>query len=306
MKVLGVSAGAADGSAEILLKAALMEIEALGHDVSLLRLDDLAIPTGPFETDEPDDCPWFLEQVLASDGVIYSSPIYSRSIAGKLRLLTDRVFGPHTDTGFVEFLLGLRERGEPNPLPFEPDERVLRGRVAAFIAVGGSLTDQWKTLALPLMWTLTLSMREAVVDQVVFQGAGTPKSIVLDAAALQRARELGRNVASQLGRGFDDAEYLGDPGICPYCHLSVIAVRGDVVECATCGAEGRFEVVGGSVTVRFSAEGLDASVVTMAEKRAHVHEVFETAVAHAGRADEVAAGAAPFAEWDRRITPTRV
>jgi multimeric flavodoxin WrbA len=303
MKVLGVSAGAADGSAEILLKAALMAAEELGHEVALLRLDDLAIPTGPFETDEPDDCPWLLDQVLAADGVIYSSPIYSRSIAGKLRLLTDRVFGPHTDSGFVEFLLGLRERGEPNPLPFEPDERVLRGRVAAFIAVGGSLTDQWKTLALPLMQTLTLSMREGVVDQVVFQGAGTPKSIVLDPQALERARALGRNVAAQLGRGFDDAEYVGEPGICPYCHLNVIAVRGDVVECASCGAEGRFEVVDGGVTVAFSPDGLEASVVTMTEKRAHVREVFETAVAHAGRADEIAAGAAPFEAWDRRVGP---
>jgi hypothetical protein len=156
------------------------------------------------------------------------------------------------------------------------------------------------------MPTLTLSMREGVVDQVVFQGAGTPKSIVLDPEALQRARLLGRNVAAQLGRSFEEVQYAGEPGICPYCHLSVIAVRGDVVECASCGAEGRFEVVDGTVTVRFSPEGLQASVVTMAEKRAHVREVFETAVAHAGRGDEVTAGAAPFEAWDRRITPQRV
>ncbi len=303
MKVLGVSAGAADGSAEILLKAALMEAEALGHEVSLLRLDDMAIPTGPFITDEPDDCPWFFEQVMAADGIIYSSPIYSRTSAGKLRLLTDRVFGPNADPGFIEFLLALRAAGQPSPVPFEPDERVLRGRVAGLIAVGGSLTDQWTTLALPLMHTLTISMRNGVVDQVCFQGAGTPASIVLDPEAIERARRLGRNVAAQLGRDFDDVEYKGEPGLCPLCHLSVIAIRGEVAECASCGAEGRFEVVDGTVTVTFSPEGLEASVIAMAEKRAHIREVVQTAGAHAARADEIAAGAAPFAAWDRRVTP---
>ena len=67
--------------------------------------------------------------------------------------------------------------------------------------------------------------------------------------------------------------------------------------------QGRFEVVEGAVTVAVGAEGLEASVVTMTEKRAHVREVFETAVAHGGRAEEIAAGAAPFEAWDRRFGP---
>ena len=73
-------------------------------------------------------------------------------------------------------------------MPFRVDERVLKPRVAGFIAVGGSLTPQWKTLALPILHTITFSMQIAVVDQVQFEGAGTPRSIVLDEAALDARR----------------------------------------------------------------------------------------------------------------------
>jgi multimeric flavodoxin WrbA len=303
MRLLGVSAGAAGGSAEILLTAALMEAEVQGTEVSWLRLDDLRISTGPPLGAADDDCPWFWEQVMASDGVIYSSPIYSRTIPGKLRLLTDRVFGPHADVGFVELLLEQERAGRPISVPFAPDERVLRPRVVAFLVTGGALTPQWNTLALPLMHTLAFSMRSGVVDQAVFAGAGTPQSIVLDPAALQRARRLGSNVAQQLGRAYEDVEYRGDPGSCPLCHLNVFDIRDDGVECATCGAEGRLEIQDGAPRVVFDPAGLDASVISMSEKRSHAQEILATAAAHAARAHEVAAGVAPYAGWDHRVAP---
>src|SRR6266581_2268167 len=56
---------------------------------------------------------------------------------------------------------------------------------------------QWERLALPIMHTTTFSMHIAVVDQVQFEGAGTPRSVLLDPAATGRAALLGRNVASQ-------------------------------------------------------------------------------------------------------------
>jgi multimeric flavodoxin WrbA len=305
MRLLGVSAGAAGGSAEILLKAALMEAGAAGAETSWLCLDDLRISTGPLFTEVDDDCPWFWEQVMAADGVIYSSPIYSRTIPGKLRLLTDRVFGPHADVGFIRLLMDRAAAGEPIDVPFRPDERALRSRVAAFIAVGGALTEQWSTLALPLMHSLAFSLRSGVVDQVRFAGAGTPSSIVLDPAALARAALLGRNVAEQLGRAYEEVEYRGEPGLCPLCHLDVIELHGRRVECASCGAEGLLEIADGDVRVRFPPEGLEKSVISLTEKRSHSQEILETAAHHAARADEIAAGAAPYREWDHRIAPVR-
>ncbi len=305
-KLLGVSAGAAGGSAEILLKAALMEAESHGTEVAWLALDDLRISTGPTLAPADDDCAWFWEQVMAADGVIYSAPIYSRTTPGKLRLLTDRVFGPHADVGFIELLLEQERAGTPIRVPFAPDERALRHRLAAFIVTGGAQTPQWNTLALPLMHSLAFSMRSAVVDQVVFAGAGTPASIVLFPEAIARTRQLGAHVAEQLGRSYAEVEYRGEPGLCPLCHLSVVDIHGADVECATCGAAGRLEVRDGRAQVVFDPAGLDASVISMAEKRSHAAEILETAAAHAARADEVAEGAAPFAAWDHRITPDLV
>jgi multimeric flavodoxin WrbA len=300
MKLLGVSAGAEGGSAEILLKAALMEAEGRGATVSWLSLDDLRISTGPTLAPADDDCRWFWEQVMARDGVIYASPIYSRTTAGKLRLLTDRVFGPHADVGFIELLMEHERAGTPISVPFRPDERALRPRIAAFLVSGGALGEQWNTLALPLMHSLAFSLRNGVVDQAVFAGSGTPASVVLQPDALERARVLGRRVAEQLGRPYEEVEYLGEPGLCPLCHLSVIDVRGGgVVECATCGAEGRLAVgSGGKPEVRFDPDGLAKSVIAMEEKRHHSEEILATAAAHAARADEVTARAAPFREWD--------
>ena len=164
-------------------------------------------------------------------------------------------------------------------MPFRVDERVLKPRVAGLIAVGGSLTSQWKTLALPVLHTITFSMQTAMVDQVVFAGAGR---------ALDRARRRGagarRAARAQRGRaarpGVRACEYRGDAGLCPYCHLDVIVLRGSDVECATCGARGELTPDG----VRFTPEG---SVITLAEKEDHFREIRDTAARHAERRDEI-------------------
>ena len=228
-RVLGLGCGQPHGSAEILLKAALKAAEGEGAEVGLVRLDELRLPSGAAEGAEPDDAWWLWERLVECDGLIVSTPIISRTVAARLKLLGDRLLGPNADAAIIEGLLSLRSQGREPAVPFRVDERVLKPRAAGFLAVGGSLTSQWKTLALPIMHTTTFSMHIAVVDQVQFEGAGTPRSVVLDAAAIDRAALLGRNVASQLGVPFEAARYLGPPGLCPMCHLDVVVLRGRVV-----------------------------------------------------------------------------
>jgi multimeric flavodoxin WrbA len=281
-RVLGLSAGEPDGSAEILLKAALRAAEAHGS-VELVRVADLRLP---------EDAWWFWERLVECDGLIVSAPIISRTVPGRLKHLGDILLGPNADVAIVRELL---QPGAPE-MPFRVDERVLKPRVAGLIAVGGSLTSQWKTLALPVLHTFTFSMQTAVVDQVVFAGAGTPRSIVLDPGALERAARLGRNVGEQLGRAFEDCQYRGDEGLCPYCHLDVIVLRGHDVECATCGARGVLD----GTTVRFTPAG---SVITLAEKAEHFREIRDTAARHAQRREEIESRAREYAAYDRRVTP---
>ena len=178
---------------------------------------------------------------------------------------------------------------------------MLKPRVAGFLAVGGSLTSQWKTLALPMMHATTFSMHIAVVDQVQFSGAGTPRSVVLDADALDRAAVLGRNVASQLGMAFDEARYLGPPGLCPMCHLDVVTLRGADVECATCGARGRL-----GPDLRVTWTDLSTSVISMDEKHAHAAEIQETAERHREVRDQIEERAQAFEAYNPTIRPDRV
>jgi multimeric flavodoxin WrbA len=298
-RILGLGCGQPDGSAEILLKAALQEAEKAGASVELVRLDDLHLPSGP-DAAEPDDAWWFWDKLVDCDGWIISTPIISRTVTARLKLLGDRLLGPNADAAIVEELLAVRRAGGEPTVPFRVDERVLKPRVAGFLAVGGALTPQWKTLTLPVMHTMTFSMHMAVVDQVMFAGAGTPRAIVLDESAVARAGELGANVASQLGRPFDEAEYRGDPGLCPLCHLSVVELVGTSVACATCGARGELTP---QLTVRWT--DLSPSVIGMAEKRAHSAEIQETAQAHAPLRPTIDETAAAFAAYDRRVTPRR-
>ena len=288
MKLLGLSAGNPNGSAEILLKEALRG--ASGAEVELVRLQELSL------SGSGDDAAWFWDKLMESDGLIVSTPIYSRTVPGLLRLLGDRISGPQSDVAFTSEILRMRASGEPLAVDFAVDERVLRPRVAGFIAVGGSLPTRWKSLALPLLHTLTASAQIAVVDQVEFAGAGSPASIVLDPAALSRAHALGDAVGSQLGRSYDEAEYRGEPGLCPLCHLSVFVISGNSVECATCGAAGTLD---GTISVT----GLGQSVLSWQEKLDHFHEVQETAARHAPFRAEIDAAVAEYAEWDPRVRP---
>ncbi|HWI71160.1 MAG TPA: NAD(P)H-dependent oxidoreductase [Baekduia sp.] len=300
MRILGLGCGPADGSSDLLLKAALRAAEDAGVGVSHVRLGDLRLDAFA------DDAAWFWDQLMEHDGLIISAPIHNRTIPGKLKLLLDAILGPKADVAFALEYVRMRDAGQEATVKFPFDERVLRPRVGGFLAVGGALTDRWKTLALPLMHHMTFSMQIGVVDQAVFGGAGVPSAIALDAAALDRAAVLGRNVAGQAGRAFDDVEYRGEPGLCPMCHLDAFVLRpGDgVAECATCGARGTLAVGDdGAVSVAFDADGLRQSVLTVAEKHEHFLEVQETAVAQFARGDEIAAGVARYADFDRTLAP---
>jgi hypothetical protein len=154
------------------------------------------------------------------------------------------------------------------------------------------------------MHHMTFSMQIGVVDQVVFEGAGVPSAIALDPAALGRAELLGRNVAEQAGRSFDEVEFRGEPGLCPMCHLNaIVLLDGGAVECATCGAGGRLTAEG---TVVFDdAAAVAHSVLTVAEKHDHFLEVQQTAVRQFAQGDAIAAGVARLHDYDRTLSPQR-
>ena len=300
-RVLGLGCGQPHGSAEILLKAALHAAAGAGAAVELVRLEELRLPGASAAAPgaaEPDDGWWLWDRLVECDGLIVSTPIMSRTVAASLKLVIDRLLGPNADAAIIEGLVALRQQGREPAVPFRVDERVLKPRVAGFLSVGGSLTSQWKTLALPVLHSATFSMHIAVVDQVQFEGAGTPRSIVLDQAALDRAGLLGRNVAGQLGVPFGEARSLGPPGLCPLCHLDVVVLRGAEVECATCGARGRLRP-----DHQVTWTDLSVSVISMTEKRAHAAEIQDTARRQGELRAQIDEHARAFEAYDPVVRP---
>lgn len=296
-KLLGLSCGGAGSSSEIALKEALQAAEAAGTEVEMVRLDELHLPMGP-DPKEPDDAWWYWERLMECDALIISSPIYSRTVPARLKLLADRLLGPNADAAIVERLIAMRDAGEEPSVWFRLDERVLKPRVGGFIAVGGALTPQWKTLALPVMHTLTLSMQIAVVDQFVIEGAGTPRSVVLDPAALSRSAQLGAAVAAQAGRTFDEAEYVGPEGLCPMCHLDLVVLTGRDIECGTCGARGR---LADDLSVEWT--DLTCSVISLHEKREHYQEILDTGARQNKERDRINELADAYNAYDRLVRP---
>ena len=134
-RVLGLGCGQPHGSAEILLKAALRAAEEEGADVGLVRLDELRLPSGAAEGTEPDDAWWLWERLVEADGLIVSTPIMSRTVAARLKLLGDRLLGPNADAAIIEGLLALRAQGREPVVPFRVDERGLKETEAT---IGGS------------------------------------------------------------------------------------------------------------------------------------------------------------------------
>ncbi len=191
-KVLGLGCGQLRGSAEILLIAALRAAEAAGAEVELVRLEELHLPSGP-DAPEPDDAWWYWERLVEADALVVSTPVISRTVAARVKLLGDRLLGPNADAAIIEELVRIEQAGGEPAVPFRVDERVLKPRVAGFIAVGGSLTPRWKTLTLPVLHTLTFSMQIAVVDQIQSRGR---RHAALDRARRRRARRAPRSSAA--------------------------------------------------------------------------------------------------------------
>ena len=129
--------------------------------------------------------------------------------------------GPSHDVGFRMIAQKIRdEKGITKGTG--PDPRAFKPRTASLIAVGGS---EWDTLALPIMGMFALTLQMTVVDQILINWIGLPKVVTFHEDKLARAHRSGTHVVESYNKGVENAEYIGDPGMCPLCHCKLIEVR---------------------------------------------------------------------------------
>jgi multimeric flavodoxin WrbA len=286
MKVLGLTCGRKMSNTEIVVKEALMGAEEMGAGVELVRLMDLHIKpcTGCnacvislFEKGgagncviKDDDFKFIDDKILDCDGLILGSPIYEKSPQGLLKVLNDRM-GPSHDLAFRMIAKKIREkkgitRGKG------PDERSFKIRVASLLAVGGS---DWTTLALPMMQIFALPMNMNVVDQQLFNWVALPATMALRDEMLERARRSGRHVAEMIGKPDEERTYIGEPGLCPVCHSSVLELTklSEPALCAVCGVKGKLVTKGDTYTLEVTEEQRALSHVLLSGKFHHAEDL---------------------------------
>jgi hypothetical protein len=83
------------------------------------------------------------------------------------------------------------------------------------------------------------------------------------------------------------------------CHLDVIVLRGQTVECATCGARGEL-----ATAPELTWTDLRTSVLSMDEKRAHAAEIQQTAAEHHALQSRIDDAAAVWSDYTPFARPT--
>jgi multimeric flavodoxin WrbA len=320
MHILGLANGSIGGNSEILLKAALQSAKrssspdgsaittswihvpsvsyppnagplAHANDISMganagnnnhLGSSTTTTPNGNSTNSIIDDRLTLYNAILDADALIFSTAVYSHQPSGALKAALDKILGPYTDPAFASRILARQEKGDERFASMSVDRRILKPRVAGFLAVGGSTTPDQFAMALPTLHLFAYSLHVKVVDQEVVMGCANPGAVLHagEGKVMERAEELGTRVAGQLGKGFDEAEYLGPvvEGACPQCHLAKYDFFGGIemrVGCVVCGNTGRFVVTGGNkVRVEWD-EDSDYCCITWRGKQKHIDDIFK-------------------------------
>jgi multimeric flavodoxin WrbA len=296
-KIIGLSCGRKNRNSETLLRAAAMGAAEIGVETEIIRAMSLKVMpcTGCHACGSTkkcilkDDVDWILEKTCMEDcGLIISVPCYHIRANGYFVCIHERM----------------------NHM-FHRDMNILKKtRVGGIIGIGGGGYDAWTSLTLP-MANIFLQHTRVLVDQ--FQanfcglqewnlwaqdGAMTAEHIhefrvqdldydrlfqlwpqqyeLVDIyeKAIERAKQLGRNVAQAMSMPIDKVTYVGeDYGVaCPVCHGNVVVIPKDLpyVACPVCYVRGIVSTENGEMKVRWNQDDAESPRFSYEAVRHHL------------------------------------
>jgi len=246
------------GNSEVLVREALMGAQEVSDvEIEIIRLLELNVkPCLGCETCvydrmaggdgkciiKNDHVPFLMEKVADSDGLIIGSPCYSSRPTGYLLMIEDR---------FMSMPISLRKKMAAKHI------------VKAVIGVGGT------EIVGGMLPFLSKFQKEnmTLVDQMLVVWTSRPDQVVLNDAALARARQMGQNMVNACKSPAGQMKYAGETAsrnmadyhrsdydkttqiahtfeACPVCHSDLIRLRGDYVDCPICYQRGVIEVSG--------------------------------------------------------------
>lgn len=293
-KIIGLSCSTKNGNCETLLKAAAKGAAEYGVEMEIIRA--MALEVLPCkgchacrETNRcvlKDDVDWILEKTVEEDAaLIVSVPCYHIRANSYLSAINERM----------------------NPVFGRNPDILKKTRVGAIIGVGGSGYDGWASLNL-LMTNIFVQHTRVLVDQIQVNNCGlkewnlwlqqgedltshTHQARIQDLdyekiwemwpqeydpmdfarKYLERACELGRNVARAMDTPMEEVEYKGEEAAisCPLCHCNILLVPENLphIMCPVCAIRGTVISDGSQFKVewneddtrnpRFSPEAVD-------------------------------------------------
>jgi hypothetical protein len=138
------------------------------------------------------------------------------------------------------------------------------------IGIGGS---DWATAIEYDHTQLAMSPMWKIIDNEKFAWS---KNIIMEDEKVERVREIGRNLV-RAAADYENAKYMGDPGVCPHCHSKNFYVTPGTTEatCMTCGIVGKLDVVDGAIQFSFTEEAATHAHDTLSGKFMHAGDIKE-------------------------------
>ena len=269
--ITALSCGSDGGYCETFLSAAAMGAAEFGIETELIKASTLDVNV--LEAYKNDDVPWIHEKTIFADcPLIVAVPCYS--------IRANALF------------YAIDERGIGEPYP----GCNTKNRLGAVIGVGGSGYDGWASLV-NISTQIMMQHTRKVVDQVQFNFCGLrewnlwmqqdqpltshthlarcidepwdkvytmwgeqPDSLTFFKMAVERAKQLGRNVAKAMNMPIEEVEYKGQKaGVeCPVCHCNILLVPENLphVGCPICWIRGTIVNDNGKMKVDWHMEDL--------------------------------------------------
>jgi len=284
MKILGISFGRKTKNGDIMVKHALMEAQAAGAEVKFINTMSMKIghcvACGACSRGRDngkqikcilkDDYLELEEAILDADGIIVAAPVYSIAPTGQMKNFIDRFGAAHDRAAALAEQEKRIQKGNVELL----DPRVLADKYVAYISVGGAKTQNWVSMGLPNMHIFGISTVMKTIGQIDAYNMGTIVSPVLDDDLMDRVGKLGRHMVDSVGKPYDEVEWMGEEGVCPVCHNSLITIgKTTDVECPICGISGKIAIENDEVKVTFSEAEQKRARNTLAGLDEHYHEI---------------------------------
>jgi hypothetical protein len=116
-------------------------------------------------------------------------------------------------------------------------------------------------------------------------------------------------VAETLKKPLEEAEYIGEPGLCPLCHSKLIEVRdeSDVYPCicGICGVRGTLNVTDGKASFTVSDEDRPHSHLLLSGKFEHLQELADVSLKPPANMDQVGAKTLKYRNYLTPLKPER-